>query len=146
MKDFFEVKKLEEMSDEEWEMLCDGCALCCLHKLEDEDTGEVFYTQIACKQLNLETCQCKDYKNRKKIVPNCLEVRSLVGTDKMLLMPPTCAYRLLHEKKELQEWHPLISKRANSVHESGISVIEKAISEEDIDPEDLEDYIIYQVR
>jgi uncharacterized cysteine cluster protein YcgN (CxxCxxCC family) len=127
---FWKQKTLQQMSHEEWESLCDGCALCCMHKIEDEDTGEVFYTDLACKLLDLETCQCSDYSNRVRKVPGCLQL-TVHETAAFQWLPSTCAYRLIHEGKELREWHPLISGRPGSVHEAGISMLGQAVSEED---------------
>ena len=129
---FWKQKTLEQMSHEEWESLCDGCALCCMHKIEDEDTGELFYTDIACKLLDLQTCRCSDYSNRVKKVPDCLHL-TVHETAAFQWLPSTCAYRLIAEGKELREWHPLISGRAESVHEAGISMLGQAVSEEDED-------------
>ena len=129
---FWKQKTLEQMSHEEWESLCDGCALCCMHKIEDEDTGELFYTDIACKLLNLQTCRCSDYSNRVKKVPDCLNL-TIHETAAFQWLPSTCAYRLIAEGKELREWHPLISGRIESVHEAGVSMLGQAISEEEQD-------------
>jgi uncharacterized cysteine cluster protein YcgN (CxxCxxCC family) len=131
-KPFRKQKTLEQMSQDEWESLCDGCALCCMHKIEDEDTGELFYTDIACKLLDLETCRCSDYPNRVRKVPDCLQL-TVNETDAFQWLPFTCAYRLLAEGKELRQWHPLISGRPESVHEAGISMLGQAVSEEEQD-------------
>lgn len=129
------------MSDTEWESLCDGCARCCLMKLEDEDSSEVYLTNIACKLLDLESCRCTDYANRLETVPMCMNLKT--DLEVMLsYLPESCAYRLLHEGKPLQSWHPLLSQNANSVHEAGITVSEFAVSEEAIHPDQLEQHII----
>jgi uncharacterized cysteine cluster protein YcgN (CxxCxxCC family) len=118
---FWKRKKLKEMSREEWESLCDGCARCCLVKLEDEDTGRIHFTSAACKLLDGKTCRCTDYRNRNRRVPDCVRLTpENVGT--LSWLPRTCAYRLLAEGKDLAWWHPLVSGRAETVREAGISV------------------------
>lgn len=126
--EFWKRKTLAEMSAGEWESLCDGCALCCLHKLENEDTGEVFYTDVACKLLDVNTCRCTDYPARAKKVADCL-VLSVDQPDAFQWLPATCAYRLLADGEELPQWHPLITGDPNSVHEAGISAMGKVVSE-----------------
>lgn len=136
---FWELKSLYEMSNDEWEQLCDGCAKCCLHKLEDEDTGTVYYTNIACRMLDLSTCRCKDYVRRTTLIRDCVEIRpdSLGVLDSM---PPGCAYRLIYEGKPLPDWHHLISGDRQSIHKAGKSVLGRTVDEQDV--EDYEDQIV----
>lgn len=125
---FWKEKSLQDMTRGEWESLCDGCGKCCLHKLEDEDTGEIHYTDIACRFLDPENTSCGKYLVRQRYVGNCV-VMSPDLLDKLPWMPSTCAYRLLYEGKELFDWHPLISGRRESVHEAGHSVKGRAVDE-----------------
>ena len=136
---FWKTKQLAEMTAEEWESLCDGCGKCCLHKLEDEDTGEIAYTNVACKLLNLSTCRCTRYAERTRLVPECLDLKQYDFTQYHWL-PVTCAYRLLNEGKALPTWHPLRSGRAASVKKAGASIISYAIKESAAI--NLEDHII----
>ena len=138
MAAFWEAIPLAEMSAAQWESLCDGCGKCCLYKLEDEYSGEVFVCNVACQLLDLETCRCSDYQYRRKIVPDCT-VLTLARIAEFQWLPVTCAYRLLAEKKPLPEWHPLISGDNSTVHSAGISVRGRVISELDVD--DLQQHI-----
>jgi uncharacterized protein len=127
-KPFWKTKSMSEMTAEEWESLCDGCGKCCVHKLEDWDTGEVSYTNVACRLLDLGSCRCSDYPNRKRFVPDCLilDVDTLAEMD---WLPETCAYRLVAAGKDLAWWHPLVSGDPETVHQAGISVRGRVISE-----------------
>ncbi|VAX05806.1 UPF0260 protein YcgN [hydrothermal vent metagenome] len=129
------------MTETEWESLCDGCARCCLNKLEDEDSGEIHYTNVACHLLDLESCRCKDYPHRLQQVPSCIKVETNTPAQ-IRELPPTCAYRLLAEGQGLQDWHPLITGKQISVQEVGISVHGRVVSEEYIHPEQLPEHII----
>ena len=134
-------KPLEELNKKEWESLCDGCGRCCLVKLEDEDTGEIHYTDIACKLFEAGTCRCADYRNRKQKVPDCVQLTP-EAVRKLPWLPPTCGYRLVAEGKDLKWWHPLVSGRAETVHEAGISVRGRVGGfEQDIDFENWPDHV-----
>lgn len=140
---FWERVPLEKMSPAEWEALCDGCGKCCLNKLEDEDTGEVALTRVACRLLDDATCRCLDYPRRKTLVPECIQLTPSTMGDVAYFMPETCAYRLLHEGKPLHWWHPLVSGDPASVHAAGISVRGITISEASLpEDDDWEDYVI----
>ncbi|RED47701.1 YcgN family cysteine cluster protein [Aestuariispira insulae] len=135
---FWRTKRLYEMSEAEWESLCDGCGQCCLHKLEDVDSGEIAVTNVACKLLDMKSCRCSSYANRWDFVPDCVQLTPEKASD-LGWLPETCAYRLLAEGKDLHDWHPLLSGDADSVHKAGISVRDNAVSEVEID--DLEDHV-----
>lgn len=126
--DFWKRKSLAEMSIAEWESLCDGCALCCLHKHEDEESGDVYFTDIACRLLDTKSCRCTDYPSRAKKVAGCL-VLSADEPEAFHWLPGSCAYRLLYEGRDLPEWHPLRTGDPNSVHDAGISARGKVVSE-----------------
>lgn len=129
------------MTKEEWESLCDGCGRCCLLKLEDEDTGDIYLTKLACKLLDTETCRCSDYDNRTTLVPDCISL-DVKKARTLSWLPPTCAYRMLSENKPLAWWHPLVSGDPETVHAAGISVRDWAIPETAGRAESLADYIV----
>ncbi|GAB4538943.1 MAG: YcgN family cysteine cluster protein [Roseibium sp.] len=138
---FWKTKTLEDMSEKEWESLCDGCARCCLNKLEDWDTGEIVWTDVACTLLDCDSCRCRDYVNRAATVQDCIqltpaEVRTLTW------LPPTCAYRLVHERRDLYWWHPLVSGDPETVHAAGISVRGRVVPEDGMALEDYEDHVV----
>ena len=141
-KRFWERKTMTQMSQDEWEALCDGCGKCCLNKLEDEDSGEVVLTNIACRLLDDSTCRCAQYDIRHHFVPECIVLMPSNIPEHLYWMPQTCAYRLVHEGRPLEDWHPLISGRADSVHAAGVSVKDKTVPEFEIDEDDWEEHII----
>ncbi|MBT5156458.1 MAG: YcgN family cysteine cluster protein [Rhodobiaceae bacterium] len=137
---FWQTTALADMDDAQWEAVCDGCAKCCLVKLQDDDTGELAFTNLACRQLDLGTCRCKDYARRTQIVPDCVRLTkdNLAQID---FMPPSCAYRLLHEGKPLPDWHPLVSGTPDSVAAAGMSVHGRVIAEGDGEA-DVENHVV----
>ncbi len=137
---FWDKHRLTELTDEEWEALCDGCGLCCLIKLEDEDTGQVMATSVHCKLFDAGTCACSNYENRKDIVPDCIKVTP-ENIPQFDWFPKSCAYRRVHEGRGLAWWHPLISGEHESVHRAGVSVRGAAVSEVGIEDDDLVDYL-----
>jgi len=120
-KPFWQTVPLAEMDDAQWEALCDGCAKCCLVKLQDEDTDEIVFTDIVCNLLDQGNCRCTHYAERTKLVPDCVKLTK-DNLDKIDFMPPSCAYRLLHEGHDLPDWHPLVSGTHDSVVAAGMSV------------------------
>jgi len=145
MTDFWKTKALADMTPVEWESVCDGCGLCCLVKLEDDDNGEIFYTDAVCYLLDQDTCRCGDYKHRCVLVPDCVKLtpNNLEG---LSWMPADCAYRRLAEGRDLAWWHPLVSGSSETVHESGASVRGKVVIETEVDSDELEDHIVDWVR
>lgn len=144
-KKFWERYQLHELNRAEWEALCDGCGLCCLVKLEDEDTGEVVYTKVACKLLDTQTAQCSDYPNRKKFVPDCLQLNAEL-VPQLHWLPKSCAYKRLHLGKTLPDWHPLLTGKAQSDIPAKKSAAKRCISEKDIDADAIEEYVVKWVR
>ncbi len=133
---------LEKMSRPEWEALCDGCGKCCLNKLEDEDTGEVALTRVACRLLDGETCRCAQYTVRHRFVPECIVLTPATLRKNLYWLPQTCAYRLVHEGRPLYPWHPLISGTPETVHAAGVSMRGRTIPEFEVDEDDWENHII----
>ena len=141
---FWKTKTLAEMNKAEWESLCDGCGKCCLSKLEDEDSGEIHWTSVACRLFDSGACKCRDYPNRTKKVDDCVQLTpENVGTISWL--PETCGYRLVHEGRELYDWHPLVSGDPASVHRAGVSIRGKVTAFED-DLNSSEDYLLHLLR
>lgn len=139
---FWEVKPLATLTPAEWESLCDGCGRCCVIKLEDEDTGEVHYTDVACRLFDDRTCRCGSYALRAKLVKGCVVLTPKSLPDVAEWLPSTCAYRLLHEGKPLFDWHPLVTGDPESVHAAGISLRGRVVPEYEVDEQDLEDHIV----
>lgn len=138
---FWQHKRLRDMSDEEWESLCDGCGKCCLIKLEDEDTGRVHHTCVSCHLLDGDTGRCKDYVNRRRHVPDCVSLRE-VNIPSLRWLPTSCAYRRVARGQDLPEWHPLLTGDPDSVRRAGQSVAGRVISELKVPERDQEDYIV----
>lgn len=138
---FWRSKTLQEMTPDEWESLCDGCGKCCLHKLEDEDSGEVFYTRVACHYLDHDKCTCQAYSQRQALVPGCVVLTPDTVAETYWL-PDTCAYRLIAEGLPLFDWHPLVSGEPTSVHRAGMSVAGQVVAESAVAEEDFEDHIV----
>ena len=138
---FWKTKPLGEMSQAEWESLCDGCGLCCLNKLEDWDTGEVVFTSVACRLLDGESCRCSSYPNRQDIVPDCIQLTP-EAVHEIPWLPPTCGYRLVRDGEDLYWWHPLVSGDPETVHIAGISARGRTVSEDEVDVDDFEDYVV----
>jgi uncharacterized cysteine cluster protein YcgN (CxxCxxCC family) len=124
---FWKTKSLDDMSIDEWESLCDGCGRCCLHKLEDIDTGQVDYTNIACRLLDLGTCRCSEYPTRHALVSDCLELTPEAVRENAWL-PSSCAYRMISEGRDLAWWHPLVSGNPDTVHQAGVSVRDRVVT------------------
>jgi len=139
---YWETVPLAKMSPEEWEALCDGCGKCCLNKIEYEDTGEVDYTRVACKLLDGDTCRCSNYANRRKYVPDCVQLSPETIPKVAYWLPRTCAYRLLHQGDPLPDWHPLITGDPESTHRAGVSVRGWTVPEYEVHEDDWEDYVI----
>lgn len=138
---FWQRKRLHEMTQQEWESLCDGCGKCCLVKLEDADTAEVFYTDLACRYMDQGNCACTVYDTRLAKVPECTVLTPDTIAD-FYWLPFTCAYRTLAESRPLADWHPLRSGDPDTVHEAGVSVAHRVVSEADVPMEDWEEHII----
>lgn len=143
---FWEKTPLDRMSRAEWEALCDGCGKCCLNKLEDEETGEVALTRVACRLFDDTSCRCAQYEIRHQFVPECIVLKPGNIDANLYWMPETCAYKLLWQGKPLFDWHPLISGSTESVHEAGVSMQHRTVAEFEIDEDDWEDHIIEEPR
>ena len=142
---FWQNRPLAEMTKQEWESLCDGCGLCCLNKIEDEDSGEYYYTDVACSLLDAGSGSCMQYKDRTALKYDCLQLTP-ENIEDINWLPLTCAYRLVLGGKDLPSWHPLISGDPDSVHKAGISMQDKVVSEDNIDDDDLSDHVVDWVK
>ena len=139
---FWEKKPLGKLSQKEWEALCDGCGKCCLNKLEDEDSGEVALTRVACRLLDDHSCGCAHYENRHHFIPDCIVLNPDNLESHAYWLPATCAYRLVWEGRKLFQWHPLISLDPESVHAAGVSVRDLTVSEFETPEDTWEEFII----
>jgi hypothetical protein len=139
---FWESKKIHELSQDEWEALCDGCGKCCLQKLQDEDTEELHFTCISCQFLDTYSCQCKVYENRFEHLPECLNLTKENLQTALPWLPSTCSYKLIYEQKPLPDWHHLVTENKNTIHILNLSVRDKVISELDVDEDDWEDFVV----
>ena len=157
-KPFWQTKALTQMTRDEWESLCDGCAKCCLHKFIDDDNtdaadellptnyikeGEqVVYSSIACSLLNDKSCQCTKYQQRTKLVPDCVQLTQ-DNLDAIFFMPPSCTYRRIQEGRGIPSWHPLLHKgKPSAMHKAGMSVRGKIVKDDQVSIEKFEDYIV----
>jgi uncharacterized protein len=145
MTAFWKSKRLAEMTPAEWESLCDGCGRCCLKKLQDESSGKVVYTDVACRLLDRERCRCKHYADRRDRVSDCVAIDP-ANAETMRWLPTTCAYRRLAEGRSLEWWHPLVSGDPATVHTAGISVRGRALPESAVADDELETRVIRWIR
>ncbi len=142
MRPKFWTLPLAELSSEEWEALCDGCGLCCLNKLEDEDTGTLVYTRIACRLFDPSTCRCRDYENRRHHVPECVVLSLATLREAVRWLPASCAYKRRFLGQDLPRWHPLLSRDPESVHRRRNSIRGRTISETDVVEADWENHLL----
>ena len=142
MRERFWELPLAALDRAEWEALCDGCGKCCLNKIEDEDTGEVFLTRVACRLFDDATCRCGQYPIRHKFVPECIVLTTENIAEHLYWLPATCAYRLRHEGRPLHDWHHLISGDPQAVHRAGVSMQDATVPEFEVEEDDWEDHII----
>ena len=139
---FWERVPLKNLTPREWEALCDGCGKCCLNKLEDEETGDIAFTRVACRLLDDETCRCAHYEARKTLMPECVVLTPANIADIAYWMPRTCAYRLIYEGKPLYDWHPILTGDPATVKAAGQSVQGWTVSEFEVPVEEWEDHVI----
>ncbi|MBT8473282.1 MAG: YcgN family cysteine cluster protein [Marinicaulis sp.] len=138
---FWKSKSMADMTDQEWESLCDGCGKCCCLRMEDEDTGAIYVTDITCKLFDRDTCRCGDYTNRVKKVPDCVQLTP-ENAGALAWMPQTCAYRLIANGKDLFDWHHLVSGSHDSIHDAGMSVQNATYNEIDIPEKEHVNHIV----
>ncbi len=139
---FWEQKTLFEMTRAEWESVCDGCAKCCLTQLQDEQSEQLVFTNVACDLLNDNTCECTDYDNRSDRVPSCVTMDAGNVEQAAEFAPPTCAYRLLLLGEDLPEWHHLVSESRDTIHQQNKSVKGKVVFARNVDDESIEDHVV----
>ena len=144
MAEFWQTKTLKEMTQQEWESLCDGCAKCCLVKLEDYDTAEIYHTNVACKLLSIDSCRCSDYAARQTIVDDCVKLDP-ENIKSIQWLPDSCSYKLIDQGKPLPDWHHLLTGNRNTVHQVAASIKQFAVSELEVKDSDIEDHIIQWV-
>ncbi len=140
-KKYWETVAFDQLTDKQWESICDGCAQCCAHKLQDEDTDEIFFTNVVCEYLDTQKCQCSVYGDRHTHVPDCIKITP-ENAKELTWIPETCGYKLLAKGKPLPAWHPLVTGDLQSTEKAGMSIRNKVISEADIEMDDLEDYLV----
>jgi len=140
----FWQQPLADLDDQQWELLCDGCGLCCMHKFQDEDSGEMFYTDVACRLFDAQTCRCTNYARRAQEVPGCMRIQTFTA-EQFAWLPVSCAYRLRFEGKPLPVWHPLRSGDAESVHAAGISMRHACVSEVDVPEDEVASHILLDI-
>ena len=143
---FWERKTLDRMTRDEWEALCDGCGKCCLNKLEDEETGEVALTRVACRLFDDTDCRCGQYESRHQIVPECISLTPATSGLHAYWLPESCAYKLRYEGRSLYNWHPLISGTPDSVHMARVSMQNRTVPEFDFTEDEWEDHLIEEPR
>lgn len=142
---FWLRKSLAELDAQEWESLCDGCGRCCLVKLEEEESGEVYQTDVVCQLFDCEAGGCSDYRNRQSRVDDCLQLTpASVAT--LSWLPDSCGYRRVHERRPLPSWHPLVSADRETVYRAGASVRGRVVSELTVASDELEDRIVQWVE
>ncbi len=145
MTAWWNEKALDELDRDQWEALCDGCAKCCLHKLEDEESGDIFYTRVRCRYLDEASCRCTDYPHRSTLVPNCIQLEP-GELDGLSWLPATCAYRLRAQGLPLPSWHYLESGSRETVHAAGVSIRGRAVSDEYVHPDGFDEHIVHWVE
>lgn len=143
MNNFWQTKSLQELSKDEWESLCDHCGKCCTIRLEDIDSGLLFSTSVVCKYFDQTSGLCQCYAERSRLVPDCITMNPDVLKD-IDWLPSTCAYGLIRDNKPLPSWHPLVTGVKDSAISSGNGIQGRVVSEDDIHPDDLENFILDQ--